>query len=364
MNLKGKKGVDISAANGDVSIKKIKDAGYDFVMIRCGYGSDLRTQDDSQFENNVRKCEAEGMPWGTYLYSYALNSDEAESEAEHAARLLKGKKPTFPVALDMEDADGYKKRNGGLNFKTINTVCRVFLEKIADRGYYPMLYTGIYYLDAYISPEVFKKYDLWIAQWNSVCQYDGANLGMWQYGGEQNFLESNSIPGVGVIDKDKCYRDYPYIIKYGGYNGWNGSEPSELAPDVYYKVKTDGRWLPEVKNCEDYAGIRGSAVTDLAVRVSKGSVKYRVHVKGGRWLPYVSGCDTSDYEYGYAGIGKPVDAVEIIYSGSSYQALYRVSPVGGGYFDWQRGDEKTGGQDGYAGLYGKAIDRIQIKLAK
>ena len=62
MNLKGKKGVDISSLNGNVSIEKIKDAGYDFVMIRCGYGSDLAVQDDSQFENNVRKCEAAGVP--------------------------------------------------------------------------------------------------------------------------------------------------------------------------------------------------------------------------------------------------------------------------------------------------------------
>ena len=72
MNLKGKKGVDISSLNGNVSIEKIKDAGYDFVMIRCGYGSDLAVQDDSQFENNVRKCEAAGVPWGAYLYSYAV----------------------------------------------------------------------------------------------------------------------------------------------------------------------------------------------------------------------------------------------------------------------------------------------------
>ncbi len=40
MNYKGKKGVDISSVNGDVDIQKIKDAGYDFVMIRCGFGSD------------------------------------------------------------------------------------------------------------------------------------------------------------------------------------------------------------------------------------------------------------------------------------------------------------------------------------
>ena len=112
MKYKGKKGVDISSVNGDVDIQKIKDAGYDFVMIRCGFGSDIKSQDDSQFENYVRQCEKIGMPWGTYLYSYALNTDEAKSEAEHVIRLLKNKKPSFPVAFDMEDADGYKSKNG------------------------------------------------------------------------------------------------------------------------------------------------------------------------------------------------------------------------------------------------------------
>ena len=49
-------------------------------------------------------------------------------------------------------------------------------------------------------------------------------MGIWQFGGETNYLESNSIPGVGVVDKDKCYKDYPTIIKQGGWNGWKKSD--------------------------------------------------------------------------------------------------------------------------------------------
>lgn len=220
MNIKGKKGVDISSLNGSVNMETIKKAGYDFVMIRCGYGSDIKSQDDTQFENNVRKAEAAGMPWGVYLYSYALSEKDAKSEAEHVKRLLKGKKPTLPVAFDMEDGDGYKAKHGGLTYQNINTACKVFIEEIRKAGYYPMLYTGLYYLRDYISKEVTDSVDIWLAQWNSVPQYTGDNLGMWQYGGETNFIESNSIPGVGVIDKDKAYKDYPTIIKEGGYNGW------------------------------------------------------------------------------------------------------------------------------------------------
>ena len=224
MSLADKKGVDLSSLNGDVSIEKIKQAGFDFAMLRCGYGSDYEVQDDTQFENNVRKCEAAGVPWGAYLYSYALSTEDAKSEVRHVLRMLKGKRPTLPVAIDMEDADGYKQKHGGLNFSNINNVCKIFVEEIRKAGYYPMIYTGLEEIHNYISAEVLNSCDLWFAQWWKWPDYDGDNMGMWQYGGETNYLESNSIPGVGVVDKDKCYKDYPTIIKQGGWNGWKKSD--------------------------------------------------------------------------------------------------------------------------------------------
>ena len=224
MSLSGKKGVDISSLNGDVSIKTVKKAGYDFVMIRCGYGDDLKVQDDTQFESNVKKCEAAGVPWGAYLYSYALNTDDAKSEAKHVVRLLKNKKPTLPVAFDMEDGDGYKKRNGMPSNKTLVAICKTFLSEIKKAGYYPMLYSSLSWLNNQLNDKsLLNAYDIWVAQWNSTCDYKGS-YGMWQYGGETNFIESNSIPGVGVIDKDKCMKDYPTIIKNGGYNNWGKSD--------------------------------------------------------------------------------------------------------------------------------------------
>lgn len=99
MSIKGKKDADISAANGNIEITKIKNAGYEFVMIKCGLGSDIASQDDKQFENNVKKCEAAGLPWGVYLYSYALNTTDAKSEAQHVLLLLKGKNRPCPSHL-------------------------------------------------------------------------------------------------------------------------------------------------------------------------------------------------------------------------------------------------------------------------
>ena len=215
------KGVDISWANGDINLKKVKEAGFDFVMIRCGYGDDLEYQDDSQFESNVRKAEEINMPWGTYLYSYALNLTEARSEVEHVKRLLKNKRPTLPVAFDMEDADNYKLRHGFPTNEMLINICKTFLQGIEKERYYPMLYTNLDYMQNKLNdPTLLENFDIWYAQWWRECEYPGSRMGMWQYGGEVNFLEDNSIDGVGVIDKNYMYKDYPSIIKAGGYNNW------------------------------------------------------------------------------------------------------------------------------------------------
>lgn len=138
------------------------------------------------------------------------------------------------------------------------------------------------------------------------------------------------------------------------------------APAVYYRVRTEDGWLPEVKGLADYAGYKDSPITDIAIRVTEGTVKYRVHVLGGGWLPYVTGCNIQDSRNGYAGSGKAIDAVEIYYStpkGKTVRkAKYRVSPVGDGYYPWQYDNETTGGQDGYAGSYGRKIGKLQITL--
>lgn len=135
-----------------------------------------------------------------------------------------------------------------------------------------------------------------------------------------------------------------------------------------YMVRAGGRWYPEVRNLGDYAGVRGKAITDVAIGVTQGSVKYRVHVKGGGWLPYVTGYNTSDGNNGYAGNGREIDAIEVYYNTpSAYankygykKAKYRVAVIGRDYYSWQYDNEKGNGMDGYAGAFGRSMDRFQI----
>ena len=132
-----------------------------------------------------------------------------------------------------------------------------------------------------------------------------------------------------------------------------------------YKVKTKNHgWLPEVQNLNDYAGIENDPIIDIVIKSNKGSVKYRVHNKGGSWLPYVTGYNTADYNNGYAGSDREIDLVEVILIGvPGQQAQYRVSSIGNsGYYDWQYDNvhNPSVGLDGYAGALGRTIDKFQI----
>jgi len=138
-------------------------------------------------------------------------------------------------------------------------------------------------------------------------------------------------------------------------------EPIKRNVIFTYAVRiSNGQILPEVENDNDYAGKVGYSITDIAIKVNVGSIKYRVHVKGGKWLGFVSGYNWNDAKNGYAGNKKPIDLVQIIYNEDNNSPKYRVSPLKRNYYSWQLGKKVGKGFDGYAGALGKTIDRIQI----
>ncbi len=220
------RGIDVSNHQGKIDWQAVKDDGVQFAIIRLGYGDDDTTQDDSRFLENVAGCEAAGIPWGAYIYSYALTIKEAQSEAVHCLRLLKGKTPSYPVCFDMEDADGYKARHGGLTKETAVAICDTFLSEMQSAGYYVSLYASLTWLNGILNDDKLESYDKWVAQWNDVCEYEG-DYGMWQYGASVNYIDTTTVNGIeGTVDKDFAYKDYPRIIRSANLNGWQLDAPT------------------------------------------------------------------------------------------------------------------------------------------
>ena len=388
------KGIDISYWNGDIDLTKVKNAGYKWVMIRCGWGNNSTDNDDSKFAANVAKAEKLSMPWGVYLFSYACSTSDAKSELAHIDRLLKAQKakgylPTMPIAIDIEPTDTVKNK-GGWTSSNLTNVATIILDGLKNLGYYPIIYTGCDEL-AMMNNHIRNDYDCWFAQWyTKPTSYKYNRLGVWQYGGETNYLNSPTIPGVGVTDQNLCYKDYPTIIKNGGYNGWKNNTqkpkeekpktttPSVAKPSITIQGAVKGKILGLITDGKDYSGILGKELVALAAKVTKGAVKYSVHIKNGKWLDSVTGFNYKDYENGYAGNGNPaiygsaIDAIKMYYTTPSdviknygyYKIAYRVHLLNGKWLDWQYDTETTNGQDGYAGIIGKNIDGVEAKLIK
>ena len=81
----------------------------DGVMIRSSWGHFTK---DAKLAKHVSLAESAGIPYGFYHYSYALNVSQAKEEVSGMINLIKQYKPTLPIAIDMEDADGYKANHG------------------------------------------------------------------------------------------------------------------------------------------------------------------------------------------------------------------------------------------------------------
>ncbi len=152
------------------------------------------------------------------------------------------------------------------------------------------------------------------------------------------------------------------VAKYTGESVSAPSQPSQTNVNVYYRVKTQGyNWLPAVRNLADYAGYNNDPITAVAIKVDKGSVKYRVHLKGKGWLDYVTGYDVGDIKNGYAGNGRDViDAIEIYYNTPNNIRPYKKARYKVNNYSWQKDNEKTQGQDGYAGMFGVPVTKLQI----
>lgn len=152
-NVKGY-GIDVSQWNSsDIDLSK-----YDFVIVRASYGEHT----DKKFEYFVNKCEELKIPYGVYIYDYALNDEQARAEAEYAYNLIKDKNVQLGVWFDMEDADNYKKKAGVLTKERCSFSCKVFCDYMSAKGYYTGVYTGTNWLGTFVE----TTYPIWLAAWN------------------------------------------------------------------------------------------------------------------------------------------------------------------------------------------------------
>ena len=259
-------GIDISKHNGDINLEPYKGQ---FVIIRAGYGNFTK---DEKFDRNVSECKRLGIPFGVYLYSYALNTEGAKAEAEALLKVLEPIRNDIKVGVwfDMEDADGYKKRHGfNFNHENISAICYEFAKTIEDAGYYSGIYTATSWL-GYLAPEC-DRFDKWVARWGTndgTLQTDTSEFG--------TIHQYTSKP----LDKDIMYGDI------SRYTGGKAPQPQPVpqpapAPAPKPQITVDGILGHEsVKAMQKWLG---TPVDGVVSGQADSCVKYLIACPIGAW---------------------------------------------------------------------------------
>lgn len=185
---------DISYAQGVVDWERVyreyKNGNISAVIIRCGYGDNERSQDDTYWERNIDAVVKYGIPYAVYLYSYAFNATMARSEAEHVLRLIKGYKP-FRVYIDLEEARyGYAAK---LCMDTFGAI-------IKKAGYEPGLYTYESFFNSHLAG--YETYPLWIAKFSTSKPNVGVPYEAWQFSSKERLTGINTNVDMSYFYKE------------------------------------------------------------------------------------------------------------------------------------------------------------------
>ena len=210
------KGIDVSAHNGTINWKKVKEAGISFAMLRMGYG----TVTDKKFIEYYKGAKEAGIALGGYWFSYALNTSGAISEADACAKLLAAYPLDLPVYYDFEDdTERYAKQCGVTYTNGLRTsIIQAFCSRLKGKNFKVGIYSNENYIVYLTNWSALSVWPLWLAKWPNYSGVHAtgfsidANSVTVKYGQPQawQFTDSGKLNGIGgKVDLNYWYSSLP-----------------------------------------------------------------------------------------------------------------------------------------------------------
>lgn len=227
-----KTAIDISAWQGKIPSKTFEKnkEKIPIVFLRCSYTetSQFVLHEDKVFRNNMKTALKAKMSIGVYHFSQAISETEAIKEAKFVIKTIKKFKSDIhqPVAIDWE----FNKRlNSSVARKMGKQRCKqiidAFCKVIRNAGYVPMVYANLSTLNGYIADNIYKDWLIWVAQYNSRCDYRHPHYA-WQYtssghvSGIGGRVDMNLVYGQEAISTPTHKEPYPYELPKLPHRGW------------------------------------------------------------------------------------------------------------------------------------------------
>ena len=202
-NVKSYAGVDVSAFQGKVDWKKVKQSGIDFAIIRLGYRGyeSGKLVEDEYAKTNLKNAKEAGLKIGAYFFSQALNIKETDQEIQFMLKILGDTKLDMPIVLDWEiPANTARTRN--MDARTLTDIQRHFCGFMRDKGYQPMIYFNWHQSEHLYVLHELEDYPFWLALYQDRMTYPW-KVEMWQY------TDKGKVPGIaGNVDLNVYMPDY------------------------------------------------------------------------------------------------------------------------------------------------------------
>ena len=279
-------GIDVARYQGTIDWAEAAKSGIDFAMVRIGYRSmsDGTIQADPNGLYNLQEAAKQGIRLGAYFFSTAVNSGEAEEEANWVADQIDQYPITYPVAFDCENFEDPDSRQYGLSKEERTDYALKFLETIEKRGYAGMFYASKRQMEFGNEWEIHRlvgKYKIWVAQYPEnpdpffgQSSYEGLHH-MWQYTME------GSVPGIETfVDRD---------VAYFGYDGVkepkSKTAPAEVSPNP--EAMLNFKTVDEIVTAKSETNLRSIPSQDgdsqVLYTLQNGEQAHRIAVSANGW---------------------------------------------------------------------------------
>ena len=268
------RGIDVSSNNGQIDWQAVKADGVEFAIIRCGYGMNQTDQDDTRWLENVSGCEAAGIPYGVYIYSYANTVERAVSEADHVLRLINGRHLSYPVYFDMEDQSIFDTTTPQQRGQIAAAFCR----RIEAAGYKAAIYASHYSFTNELPQETFDQWGRWVAHYSTKCEYKGTYQ-MWQATSQGRVAGIQGTVDINFLISDQIFikPQIKKVVTAGKKKAKVSWKPKKkgMICEISYSKSKKGRYKTITKNAK-----KGVA----KIKKLKSGKKYYFKVRLGRTI--------------------------------------------------------------------------------
>lgn len=220
-------GIDVSwwqgggkgSTTSKINWKKMHAAGADFAFVRAASRdtADGSIYEDTTASAHINGAQANKMNVGLYIFSQAVNSNEAVEEADYVLNLIDQYDwdIDMPIIIDREAGRMTKRLTKAKLSKAKETaVVQAFADEITSAGYKAGVYASYSWYKDKMNADDLEDCAIWIARYNNMttsnaksgtpyadvlCDYE-----FWQYSSSK---PSASTGYTGNLDVDFWYKD-------------------------------------------------------------------------------------------------------------------------------------------------------------